>query len=115
MPCPTCRATLKVPVFEFGEAICGYCKSKGLRHRFRACYFPLSDTLLEHLRKIDPQRDGLRRIRDEANADALANERAKDRKLGNEIEDVIKDNLNSLFDVAHVGYTGKETSWDNGK
>lgn len=113
MPCPTCGLTLKVPVFEFGEAICGYCKLQGGRkYRFRACYFPLSDMLLEHLRKIDPQNDGLRRIRDEANADAAAKERSKDRKLGNEIEDVIKDNLNSLFDVAHVGYTGKETSWE---
>lgn len=110
MPCPKCHLTIKVPVMQFGEAICLYCKYKGNgAHRYKACYYPLGDMLLEHLRKIDPHNDGLRRIQEEVTTDDARRVAADDKDLSTHVEDVIKDNLNSLFDVGHTGYTGKET------
>lgn len=122
MPCRTivnrwtgewCGNTLPVPMFEFAEVTCEKCKLAKRNYRHQAAFFELTDRLLEHLRKIDPNRGGYERIQMEL---VLAEERriaSAERTVSNHIEDVTKDNLNSLFDVAHTGYTGRAVSWDH--
>lgn len=107
LPCPTCHRQLKVAALEFRETTCPHCKEAGRDGRIAACYFPLSEILLDELRARDPLRGGPERMR--AMMDA-ANERlqqARDREFRNYNEDVVKDNFDTLFSIQKVGYTGR--------
>lgn len=110
MPCPACGLTMHVPVMELTEAKCGWCLEHGRDTRLMACYFPLGEVLIDHLKKIDPERDGIRRQRDEAD---LANAR----KLAREERAADSELRDSLFDAAvdqipKWGYTGREAAWE---
>lgn len=73
MPCPECEWTeLKVPVRDFVDIRCAYCASKGKQGRTVAGYWPLDDSLIDHLKKIDPLRGASQRLAKEAD---LANAR----------------------------------------
>ena len=61
MPCPTCGQTLRVPIMETAEVSCGLCIGKNRDMRLFAAYFPLGETLIDYLRRIDPLSDGVRR------------------------------------------------------
>jgi hypothetical protein len=120
MPCRTlidkrtqqiCGETLPVPRFEFGEVSCPRCQAAGRNHRQQAGFFELNDRLLEHLRMIDPARGGYERLNANLKLSLERKAWSEARAIENHSEAVVKDNLNSLFDVAHVGYTGKEAAW----
>lgn len=66
MPCPTCSYQLHVPVLDTMDIRCPYCQLKGRQTRVVAGYWPLNDTLIEHLRKIDPLRGASQELADEA-------------------------------------------------
>jgi len=107
MPCPECGLTVHVPVFEVSEATCDYCRFKGRYGRYAACHFPLSDMLLEHLKKISPERQNkkLLQMHDAKNAAILA---SRQREVFNDVEASTKENWNRLVGIPQVGYTGKE-------
>lgn len=109
MWCRECHLRLKVPIMRTAEVRCDYCEStkKRARRNFVA-YYPLNDTLLQHLHKIDPHKDG--HLRAAAEAD-LAIERAemqRQRTIRNHIEAATLDDKYQLFSTPFVGYTGKE-------
>jgi hypothetical protein len=109
MPCPTCGLTLQVPVMETREITCEHCRLKGRDARVAAAFFPLGETLIEHLRKMDPESDGVRRMM----ADVLAAEAAKPLQQERAISNAIAEGIDGvqksvLFDAPQVGYTGRE-------
>lgn len=111
MPCPTCGLKLRVPEMEFRETRCDYCRTRGKDGRTSAAYFPLGDRLLEHLRYIDTERDGLDRQKldvEKANESMLA---ARERHAANDREAVTKDYYTKIAGIESVGYTGREQSW----
>jgi hypothetical protein len=108
MPCPTCHLTVKVPVLKTGEAVCSHCQFKGRDGRYKAAYFPLNDILLEHLRKIDPERGGIERVTAEADQALVQRERSIERNTKNQIEAGIKEDIRRVLQIPQVGYTGKE-------
>ena len=111
MPCPTCGLTLKVPVLHTGETICANCVKKGRDGHWKAAYYPLGEGLLEHLRKIDPESDGVRRAAldaDLANQQREAGlERSADGALHDGLMDVAIDQLPTF------GYSSQTTMWES--
>lgn len=103
MPCPKCGCKLNVPELEWREVVCHYCRLQKRDGRTLAAYFPLGEALLEHLRKIDDQRGGLERVRDEADR---ANEQliaSRERDISNSIESATKDTYTRLAGIQSVG------------
>lgn len=107
MPCPRCRATLKVPVFEVGEVRCSTCSAREDRNvAYKAAYWPLGESLLEYLRKIDPLTGGIERVVGEADAYNRKREATQQRDLKNLGESAILDDYSQLMGIPMVGYTG---------
>lgn len=108
MPCPQCGLTIKVPVMQFGEAVCEYCRVKGYEGRHVASYWPLGDSLLDHLRKIDPYLGWREQVHKDIDRRNAAKEAAQQRHIGNITEAVSKEHFNRLVGIPSVGYTGRE-------
>ena len=106
MPCPSCKATLAVPVLEFAEVRCEQCISKGKDGRYPAGYFPLGEMLLEHLRRTDPLRGAIQRLAAEADKANQLILKQKARSLHNLNEDIGKDSFNRMVGIPQFGYTG---------
>jgi hypothetical protein len=111
MACPHCHLTMKVPVREFREVICTHCQWKGRDGRYQACYWPLGDSLLEYLRKIDPLRDGPRRMADEAAAHNEQRDRIRDKDYAAGMHDVLMDA--ALSQIPKTGYRGATPYWND--
>lgn len=104
MPCPDCGIELKVPLLHFAEVKCDYCRLNGRDGRFPAGFFPLSDALLIHLRRLDPKRTWRADVKtqlDQRNKLMMA---SKEREYGNHIESVTKDYYNDMVGIGQWGY-----------
>jgi len=55
MPCKRCNYELKVPYQVTHFITCPLCKLRGTPTHFAAVFMPLSDQLIEALKKIDPE------------------------------------------------------------
>lgn len=102
MPCPKCRTTLYVPVFHFGMVKCDYCAVQGRNTNIIAGHFPLNDSLLEHLRRLDP----IRAYRD----DFIYPEYNEwiEKKIDQKVEDLTpiwSDHYRRLVGIPMVGYS----------
>jgi len=107
MPCPKCGTEIRVPIREMKELSCSVCKGRGLEHRVAAGYFPLDDTLIEHLQSIDPLKGMSRELRnkiDKHNADFTAKQR---QKVLDQMSDAMGDDFNRIAGIPSTGYTGK--------
>lgn len=107
MPCPDCHLTLPVPDRHFAEVRCEHCIRKGRDGKVLAGYFPLGETLLEHLRSTDPRRGAIERMAKEADE---ANQKLLDmraRQTRNTVEAGTKDIITKLLNIPSVGYTGR--------
>lgn len=100
MPCPYCKTTLKVPVFEFWLLQCPNC-----REYSAAGYFELNDRLVETLKGFDWVHAA--KNRDRVDAHNRANEEAIERHALNVHEAVMKENFTSIAGIQSVGYTGR--------
>lgn len=108
VPCHTCGLTCKVPALRTAEITCSYCESvKKRRGREFGGYWPLNDVLLDHLRKIDPYRDGHLKAAAEQDLAHVRQEMAHKRATYNHIEAATLDDKYQLFDTPFSGYTGK--------
>lgn len=59
-PCEHCGKDMQATVREFRRIECPHCREKSI-----ACFWPLTDSLLEQLRSTDPNRGGYARIKQE--------------------------------------------------
>lgn len=108
MACTKCAREIRVPVMEFREAVCKTCGAK-----IRASYWPLGESLLQHLRYSDPNRDGHKRMLRDLEAAEQAKARQERRQQSNLAEDIAKEDFTQFFDIPSVGYTGKEFKGDH--
>lgn len=97
--CPRCGQDTFAVVREFRSTPCSKCGLKSVR-----CYWPLEESLLEHLRSTDPNRGAYER---------LEKSRDYNKKLQNDrLESSFRESRavsvdDARFDIAKVGYTGK--------
>lgn len=113
MPCPRCRETLKVPVFKAAEVVCEKCSTRQNRRvAYKAAYWPLSESLLDYLHKIDPLRTGNVGLAAEMDAHNNNLRALQERDQQNFGEAVLKDSFSEIMQIPSVGYTGKEKYQD---
>lgn len=113
MPCYRCRTDLKVPVFKAAEVICPTCSARANRRvALKAAYWPLGESLLEYLRKIDPLTGGHQRLMAEMDRSNQALEAGRARDDQNYGEAVWRDHFTQVMQIPSVGYTGKEQYQD---
>ncbi len=106
MPCPECEwAELKVPVRDFVDIRCPYCQSKGRQGRVVAGFWPLDDTLIAHLQKIDPLRGASKELAAAADRRNEAKLAAEERKLSNIVTSAGADRYNSLVGIPQFGFS----------
>ena len=108
MPCHGCRAGLKLTPFATVQATCPVC-----RYVHTVGCFPLGDTLLDHLRKLNPRgtyRDNVAREQDRLNAAKTA---SAEREASTTLEAVNLDLYNDLVGIPSFGYAGKTGAWTN--
>jgi hypothetical protein len=104
MPCPDCGIELKVPILQFAEVCCSYCRMRGRDGRIPAGHFPLGDALLQHLRRIDPKRTWRAEVKeqlDERNRRLVA---SRERDYSNHIEATTLENYRDLVGIGQWGY-----------
>ena len=108
MPCPKCRTTLKVPLRATSIVTCETCRQRGLDYRIQAAYFPLDDTLLDHLRSIDPLRGVSRALRAKIEAHNAKVTEAQQQAVLTQLTDKAHDDFTRIAGIPSVGYTGRE-------
>lgn len=111
MGCYRCSTTLNVPVHEFREIACPMCRLSGREYKIPAGYFPLTDTLIDYLKTLDPMRGASAEQRakvDAANERILLDQR---KRLVNDTSDAFSQDFSRIAGIPSVGHTGKET-WD---
>jgi DNA-directed RNA polymerase subunit RPC12/RpoP len=75
--------------------------------------WPLGEALLEHLRKTDPERDGLGRMWADLERDELAKAKSDYREKKNLSEAIWKEEFTRIFDIQSRGYEGPARFWAN--
>ena len=101
MPCPKCNSELKVPINEFAEVKCDYCRMKGRNTSIISGFFELGDILLEHLRRLDP----VRGWRDKFTYETYDEHRQRiiDKQIEN-MSPIWSDNYRRLVGIPQVGW-----------
>jgi hypothetical protein len=111
--CPKCFLPMKVPTMKFGEVGCENCRTRGRRYRYIRAFYPLGESLLDHIKSIAPER-----------GTTVSRVKSDDAAQAKSIEDGFKDANNTLGDalfeeairqIPKVGYTGHEAMWVRGK
>lgn len=83
-PVQRCGCTIKVPHRKTAEVRCGVCMSKGRDGRTLCAFWPFDESLLQHLRRTDPLRDGTRRASRDVDAANLARAAEIDRRTADQ-------------------------------
>jgi hypothetical protein len=108
MRCPKCHYEMRVPVRDTHDLKCQFCALSGRPTRVVAGYWPLDDSLIEHLRKIDPLRDGQDELAAEADAHNRRLIQAAENAASREGYAALDERYNRMVGIPQVGYTGKE-------
>lgn len=101
MPCPRCGLTLAVPVREVREVRCVHCIRNGFDGKYKACFFPLEEGLIDYIKARTPSYSGRTAVEAVAEADRAnaykdyVNERQVDHG-----RDALKDAFLDQFPVA---------------
>ena len=77
--CAGCNGTVQIPAYKLALISCGYCATKGRNVSFKGGFFPISDTLLEEMEKIDPDTGGMDRVMAAAMKAEVAREKEKNK------------------------------------
>lgn len=104
--CPRCGRSTHVTKLRVATSRCEWCQKE-----FRAFFWPLSDSLLQHLRYINPDRGGWERVMPQVDQSESRREAAMRRARHNATEAIWKEDFNRAFDIQSVGYTGRERMW----
>jgi hypothetical protein len=108
MPCPRCGATVKVPLRTSTLVTCEPCRQRGLEYRIAAAHYPLDDTLIDHLKSIDPLRGMSKALRAKVEAHNAALTERQQQAVLNQLTDKANDDFAQIAGIPSVGYTGKE-------
>lgn len=116
MPCPICEwQELKVPVRDFVDIRCAYCASKGLQGRTVAGFWPLDDSLIDHLKKLDPESDYSRNLAKDIDRRNQQREASQEADLSNTVKSAGSEHFDSIVGIPHFGFsTAKQWPADLG-
>lgn len=102
--CVVCNREYHVPVMKFVELKCPRCSNS-----FITGFFPLGESLIDHLKMSDPTRvDQLRRVRAETSRAEWLKTSA-DTSFKNEVGESFRDSL--IDQIPSFAFTGKTGAW----
>jgi hypothetical protein len=106
--CGECNTKFDVPAFDTKAVSCPFCMARG-RHRYQvAGYFPLSDSLIDHLRKIDADRGGVERTSREVTHQNELLELSNYMDLRRRTDAGTRERFNRIAGILQTGYTGTD-------
>lgn len=108
--CPECSTWLDVPNRTTAQIKCEFCKFKGRNVSFIAGYYPLNSSLIQHLKSIDPLRDGDKDMQKKLDQHNEKLTSSMQKKISQDAEDYTSDNLNRLMGILSVGYSGMKNN-----
>ena len=112
MPCEECGTKLKVPAFKFEVANCPVCSLKGKQRLQAVGYFPLGDSLLDHLKFIDVFSGGNERVKEAVARRNVFVQNEHDMELRRLIEPAVRERFNRLVGIPQWGRNGNQPMWD---
>jgi len=112
MRCRQCHSELAVPVFEFKQVPCEFCRMKGRHVSYIVGFFEPNDRLIEYLRSLDPTNGASKRLRDELEDRNRRMLERRQRDINNTTESRVLDDFERIAGIQSVGYTGKESMWE---
>jgi hypothetical protein len=101
-PCEKCHTTLHRPAFRSGYVTCPHC---GRPHVVG--YFPLSDSLIDHLKSLDPERRSLRDLARDIDQRNRDGESRIIQAKANQVVSGFDDDYRRIFQIPMTGYTGR--------
>jgi hypothetical protein len=113
MDCFRCGTELKVPYMETHFVSCPLCKVRGYTNAYPVVFFPLGDSLIDYLRKIDPENPISERLNEdmERQNELLADQMERDAlRMG---EAAAHERYNRLVGIPQTGWTqGTTKMWN---
>lgn len=108
MRCPYCHYELRVPVRDTHDIRCGFCTLQGRQTRVTAGFWPLDDSLIQHLRMIDPLLDHQTEVAEAADRHNRLLLKSQEEDASRPGYSALSDKYNNLVGIEQVGYTGIE-------
>lgn len=106
--CSHCGKDYSQPFMTLNAAKCPKCGAQEL-----VMNWPLGEALLEHLRKTDPERDGLARMWEDLERDE-ARKLASDERIKKGMAEAIwKEEFTRIFQIQSRGYEGPARFWQD--
>lgn len=111
MACPIDGTALKVPHLKTGEVRCFTCVKAKRDGRYRGAYFPFNDSLLQHLRSLDPRKGRQFDVVADADRANKLKQMGHERETSNVVESGIKENYGRMVGIPQFGYGGQDYTW----
>jgi len=102
--CPKCGLTLKAPFKETRLINCEHCHAKGYEYRWLACHWPMDDSLIEHVERLEK---GIDELKDKLYSSERSLRRQQERMVLDPLMDGFRDRFEQGMNIQSVGYTGK--------
>jgi hypothetical protein len=106
-----CGHDLRAPYAEFKQVRCPACRANGFHGGNIVAHFELNDHLLQHLRRIDPNRGAYEATRKSLRTHNKDVMNARYDSVSKELAYMAVDDMR--LDIPKRGYTGKESMWLN--
>jgi hypothetical protein len=111
MPCPRCQTELSVPFNETKNIVCHFCQLQGRSPHIAAMHVPLNDTLIDYLKKIDPENPISERLNEDLERQNAALAASMEQAAVNAGVAGFEERYRRIAGIPLVGYTGREHKW----
>lgn len=108
MDCRRCGSELKVPFMDTTAIRCNYCRMRGHDPSMAAVFIPLNDTLINHLKSIDPSNPISESLADDVDRANEFLDASRERDVMTYVEAGNRERYNRLVGNLQIGYTGRE-------
>lgn len=102
-PCPKCGLSLKCVSRRSEMVSCRHCQLKGYEHRWLACHWPMDETLIDHLKKLEKNID---LTTDQLHRSTSMLQKQMHRNVLDPVLDRHRDDFDRLVGNLKVGYGG---------
>lgn len=111
MDCPKCGTELKVPYMETHFVSCPLCKLRGFTNAYSVVFFPLGDSLIDYLKKIDPENPISERLNEDMDRQNELLAETMERDALREGTAAASERYNRIVGIPQVGLSGKTKFW----
>jgi hypothetical protein len=111
MPCPRCHMELKVPFMETTHVRCEFCRLQGRTTNVAAVFFPLSDSLIDHLKSIDPENPVSERLAEDLERQNAALSASMERDALRPGEARFEEDYRKIVGIPYAHLSGRTQMW----